>query len=147
MSKRVLKGYDGSRYQVGDRVEVHPSVAGLICCTDLDVRGARYGVVTGTSPPSRHFFPVIRVQVELDIGAPGRTFSASEGMFRALEPRKDWSEVDRIVRRIDRQKEAESDPKVYHSHPPQYGRLEPGCLRCLELSGGARARVGRGWRD
>jgi hypothetical protein len=66
---------------------------------------------------------------------------------RALEPRKDWSEVERIIRRIDRQKEAESDPKVYHSHPPQYGRLEPGCLRCLELSGGARARVGRGWRD
>jgi hypothetical protein len=66
---------------------------------------------------------------------------------RALEPRKDWSEVDRIVRRIDRQQAAESDPKTYHSHGPQYGKLEPGCPRCDELRHGAPARVGRGWRD
>jgi hypothetical protein len=134
MSKRVMRGYDGSRYQVGDRIEVHPS-------TDLWMRGARYGVVTGTSLTEDD-----RVRVELD-NMPERTFSGSEDTFRALEPRKDWSDVERIIRRIDRQQAAESDPKTYHSHGPQYGKLEPGCARCDELRHGAPARVGRGWCD
>jgi hypothetical protein len=144
MSKRVLKGYDGSRYQVGDRIEVHPSTQ--LDTGDLWMRGARYGVVTGTSLTEDD-----RVRVELD-NMPGRTFRGSEDTFRALEPRKGWSwdhflegfnEKERIIRRIDRQQAAESDPKVYHSHPPQYGRLEPGCPRCDQLRHGAPARVGR----
>lgn len=65
----TFKGYDGSEYAVGDRVEIHPG-------TDLWMRGARYGTVIGSS-----LTPLDRVKVELD-KFPGRNFSGAEDTFR-----------------------------------------------------------------
>lgn len=66
-----VKGYDGREYGVGDRVEIHPS-------TDLWVRGARYGTVTGLRTT-----PKDRVRVEMD-NIKGRTFAGSAETFRAI---------------------------------------------------------------
>lgn len=64
-------GYDGQSYSIGDRVEIHPG-------TDLWMRGARYGVVVGSS-----LTPKDRVRVEMD-RVPGRTFAGSEDTFRRV---------------------------------------------------------------
>jgi len=66
-----MTGYDGNGYGVGDRVEIHPS-------TDLWMRGARYGVVIGSS-----LTPKDRVRVKLD-KLPRRTFAGSADTFRAI---------------------------------------------------------------
>ena len=66
-----MTGYDGNGYSIGDRVEIHPA-------TDLWMRGARYGVVTGTSLTRDD-----RVRVRLD-RIPRRTFAGTEDMFRAI---------------------------------------------------------------
>lgn len=66
-----MRGYDGSTYEVGDRVEIHPG-------TDLWMRGARYGRVVGTS-----LTPKDRVKVEMDF-LPGSTFAGSEDTFRRV---------------------------------------------------------------
>jgi hypothetical protein len=68
---QALTGYDGSTYHIGSRVELHPG-------TDLWMRGARYGVVVGTSCT-----PNDRVKVQLD-KLPGRKFSCSEDTLRAI---------------------------------------------------------------
>ena len=65
---RHLVGFDGNGYGIGDRVQLHPG-------TDLWMRGARYGIVVGTSFTERD-----RVKVELD-AIPGRKFSGSEDTF------------------------------------------------------------------
>ena len=41
-----MNGYDGNKYDVGDRVELHPAM-------DLWMRGARYGKVVAFEIPSR----------------------------------------------------------------------------------------------
>lgn len=64
-------GFDGKRYSLGDRVEIHPS-------TDLWMRGARFGTVVGTSLTSKD-----RVHVELD-KVPGRKFAGTEDTFRKV---------------------------------------------------------------
>lgn len=64
-------GYDGLAYKVGDRIEIHPA-------TDLWMRGARFGVVVGSS-----LTPNDRVKVEMDkLGS--RKFSGSEDTFRKV---------------------------------------------------------------
>jgi hypothetical protein len=67
----MFKGYDGNSYKVGDRVEIHPA-------TDLWMRGARFGVVVGSS-----ITPKDRVRVELD-KIPGTTFAGSEDTFKSV---------------------------------------------------------------
>ena len=67
----TLYGYDGNGYQVGDRVELHPG-------TDLWMRGARYGLVVGTS-----LTPNDRVKVRLD-KLPKRLFSGSQDTFAKI---------------------------------------------------------------
>jgi len=67
----MATGYDGTEYNVGDRVELHPG-------TDLWMRGARYGTVVGMS-----LTPNDRVKVEVD-KLPGRKFSGSEDTFRLV---------------------------------------------------------------
>ncbi len=69
--KTALRGYDGTEYHVGDRVEVHPA-------TDLWMRGARYGEVVRTSPT-----PKDRVHIRLD-KIPERTFAGTEDTFRRV---------------------------------------------------------------
>jgi hypothetical protein len=69
-------GYDGNGYNVGDRVELHPG-------TDLWMRGARYGTVTGISLTSAD-----RVRVELD-KLPGRTFAGHQDTFRRVSSGED----------------------------------------------------------
>lgn len=64
-------GYDGSQYHIGSRVELHPG-------TDLWMRGARYGVVIGSSITERD-----RVKIQLD-KLPNRKFSCSEDQLRAI---------------------------------------------------------------
>ena len=71
VAEESLTGYDGSGYEVGDRVELHPT-------TDLWMRGARYGEVIGTSLTSGD-----RVKVRLD-KLPKRTFSGSADTFRKV---------------------------------------------------------------
>lgn len=66
-----LIGYDGVSYEKGDRVEIHPA-------TDLWMKGARFGVVVGTS-----LTPNDRVKVRLD-ALPQRMFSGSADTFRKL---------------------------------------------------------------
>lgn len=62
-------GYDGSKYTVGDRVEVHPD-------TDLWIRGVKFGsVVSCRSTPND------RVHVKMD-ALPTMTFAGSEDTFR-----------------------------------------------------------------
>lgn len=70
MTKTTLYGYDGNGYTIGDRVELHPA-------TDLWMRGARYGVVVGTSLTSAD-----RVRVRLD-KRPG-VFAGHEDTFRRI---------------------------------------------------------------
>jgi len=67
----TFTGFDGNGYCVGDRVQIHPA-------TDLWMRGARYGVVVGSSLTSSD-----RVKVELD-RIPGRTFAGSEDTFKGV---------------------------------------------------------------
>jgi len=67
-----MTGYDGNGYEVGDRVELHPA-------SDLWMRGARYGVVTGRSTTVRD-----RVRVRFDL-IPNRVFSGAEDFFRRVE--------------------------------------------------------------
>ena len=64
-------GYDGVKYEVGDRVEVHP-------CTDVWMQGARYGVVIRTS-----LTPKDRVHVCLD-RLPKHKFAGSEDTFKRI---------------------------------------------------------------
>ena len=64
----VLYGYDGRAYGIGDRVELHPG-------TDLWMRGARYGLVVGTSLTEND-----RVKILLDHNC--RRYSGSESTFR-----------------------------------------------------------------
>jgi len=64
-------GFDGSGYNVGDRVEIHPG-------TDLWMRGARYGTVIGIS-----FTPADRVRVEMD-KLPGTRVCGHEDTFRRV---------------------------------------------------------------
>jgi hypothetical protein len=64
-------GYDGSAYNVGDRVELHPG-------TDLWMSGAHYGTVVGIRPT-----PKDRVHVTLD-KLPTRKFSAPADCFRRI---------------------------------------------------------------
>lgn len=63
-------GYDGRGYTIGDRVELSPA-------TDLWMRGARYGVVTGLSLTPRD-----RVRVKVD--QTGSTIRGSEDLFRVV---------------------------------------------------------------
>jgi len=72
MKTETVYGFDGNGYGIGDRVELHP-------CTDLWMRGARYGVVVGMS-----LTPNDRVKVELD-ARPGQVFAGSADTFRALQ--------------------------------------------------------------
>jgi len=67
-----LIGYDGNGYGIGDRVELHPG-------TDLWMRGARYGTVTGSSLTSAD-----RVRVQLD-AMPGRKFAGHADTFRRID--------------------------------------------------------------
>ncbi len=69
--KETLTGYDGNGYSIGDRVELHPGC-------DLWMRGARYGVVVGTSLTAQD-----RVKVRLD-ARPGRLYSCPEDRLRAI---------------------------------------------------------------
>ena len=71
MSTKRHVGYDGTRYDTGDRVEIHPG-------TDLWMQGARYGTVVGSS-----LTPDDRVHVEMD-ALPSRKFSGSEDTFRLI---------------------------------------------------------------
>jgi hypothetical protein len=64
-----LTGYDGSRYDVGYRVELHPG-------TDLWMQGARFGTVESVS-----LTPNDRVKVRLD-RLPATLFAGSEDTFR-----------------------------------------------------------------
>ncbi len=64
-------GYDGSAYNVGDRVEIHPG-------TDLWISGARFGTVVRMS-----LTPNDRVQVVMD-KVPTRRFSAPADTFRRV---------------------------------------------------------------
>lgn len=91
----MFKGYDGNSYEVGDRVELHPRLDGRLhhcepgggpcgtlvdwhLATNLWMRGARFGVVVGSS-----LTPKDRVRVRLD-KFPKTTFGASEDTFRAI---------------------------------------------------------------
>ncbi len=64
-----MKGYDGVEFAIGDRIELHPGC-------DFWARGARFGVVVGTS-----LTPQDRVHVVLDRVA-GRKFSFPEDRCR-----------------------------------------------------------------
>lgn len=64
-----MKGYDGSYYNVGDRVEIHPG-------SDLWMRGARYGTVVRTSTT-----PKDRVHVKMDKTGE-RIWAGTEDTFR-----------------------------------------------------------------
>ena len=64
-------GYDGKALEVGNRIEIHPG-------TDLWMRGARYGTITGMVPTTND-----RVRVEMD-KIPNRTYSASADTFKAI---------------------------------------------------------------
>lgn len=66
-----LVGYDGVAYKVGDRVELHPGC-------DLWARGARFGVVVGTSLTDRD-----RVKVTLD-KRPKVVFTGPADRFRLI---------------------------------------------------------------
>lgn len=68
-----MTGYDGNGYEVGDRVEIHP-------CTDLWMKGARYGVVIG-----RSLTPEDRVRVQMDKTGV-KVWSGSEDLFRRIDP-------------------------------------------------------------
>src|SRR5688500_7251053 len=70
-SMNTAYGFDGSGYNVGDRVEIHPG-------TDLWMRGARYGTVIGIS-----FTPADRVRVEMD-KLPGTRVCGHEDTFRRV---------------------------------------------------------------
>ena len=69
-----VTGYDGSTFEVGDRVEIHPGC-------DLWMMGARFGTVVGVVPTSMD-----RVRVELDkvagvrCGPSDRFRAVSEGL-------------------------------------------------------------------
>lgn len=65
----MLTGYDGSTYNVGDRIEIHPG-------TDLWMSGARFGTVVGTS-----LTPSDRVKVVMDKTG-SRKWSGPEDRFR-----------------------------------------------------------------
>lgn len=64
-------GYDGSAYNVGDRVEIHPA-------SDYWMRGARYGTVVGISLTPRD-----RVRVQMD-KVPGKVSGAAD-YFRRVD--------------------------------------------------------------
>lgn len=68
---KTFTGYDGKLYKVGDRVEIHPG-------TDLWIKGAKYGVVIGSSITTDD-----RVKVRMD-KLPNRKFSGSEDTFAAI---------------------------------------------------------------
>lgn len=65
-----MTGYDGSTYELGDRVEIHPQ-------TELWLSGVRFGTVIGMRST-----PKDRVHVRFDL-MPDRVFGASEGTFKA----------------------------------------------------------------
>ena len=65
-----VTGYDGSTFEVGDRVEIHPGC-------DLWMRGARFGTVVGVVPTSMD-----RVRVEMDKVSGVR--SGPSDRFRAI---------------------------------------------------------------
>jgi hypothetical protein len=67
----AFTGYDGSTYNIGSRVELHPGF-------DLWMRGARFGTVIGSRST-----PNDRVHVQLD-KLPSRKFSCSEDTLRAV---------------------------------------------------------------
>ena len=67
----TFTGYDGSQYKIGDRVEISPG-------TDLWIKGAKYGVVIGSS-----ITPDDRVKVIMD-KLPSKKFSGSEDTFAAI---------------------------------------------------------------
>ena len=68
---KAFTGYDGSTYNIGSRVELHPGC-------DYWMRGARYGTVVGCSLTASD-----RIKVQLD-KLPNRKFSCSEDMLRAV---------------------------------------------------------------
>ena len=68
----TFTGFDGNGYTIGDRIEIHPG-------TDLWMRGARFGVVIGSS-----LTPNDRVHVILD-KLPKRKFSGSEDTFQRID--------------------------------------------------------------
>lgn len=63
-------GYDGKPYGIGDRIELHPD-------TDLWMRGARYGKVTGCT-----LTPDDRVHVRLDKLPDAQPFAGTEDTFK-----------------------------------------------------------------
>ena len=67
----AFTGYNGDSYSIGDRVEIHPG-------TDLWMRGARYGVVIGSSITDND-----RVKVRMD-KLPNRKFSGTEDTFNPI---------------------------------------------------------------
>ena len=64
----AFTGYDGSTYNIGSRVELHPGM-------DLWMRGARFGTVIGSKPDNCAL-------VQLD-KLPNRRVSCSADMLRA----------------------------------------------------------------
>lgn len=69
----ALVGFNGDVYHVGDRVEIHPG-------TDLWMRGARFGVVVGTSCTRDD-----KVHVVLD-KIPGKKWSGPADRFNPIRP-------------------------------------------------------------
>ena len=67
----ALYGFDGIAYSIGDRVEINPG-------TDLWMKGARYGTVTGANSTLRD-----RVHVKMD-AYPKRVFSGSADTFKRV---------------------------------------------------------------